>query len=317
MCIAILSKKDLLVPHKHLKECWDHNDDGAGFMYAENGKLIIKKGLMTFDKFMEAYEPHEAKACVLHFRITTHGNTDEENTHPFQVGNDLGFVHNGIISNVETKSNKDLSDTNHFNRQYLKELYKQDKNFIYKDIYASLISNFINNSKLIFLNNRGESRIINESYGKWDKGIWYSNTSYQPRQVVTHTPRTNIPAHHTPVHTVFKQGTDVYVKHPRLKGRGTIQYFTGNNMVGVLMKGDTMVSVLPMQCLDTWREPTSLKIHTLNPNDYVTFKSWTNMNPGIVLSVNNHSCVVQWLDDRLEPKGRPLQINANSLSLWD
>lgn len=316
MCIALLSKKDLLVPHKHLEECWNHNDDGAGFMYAERGKLTIKKGFMTFDKFMEAYEPHEAKACVLHFRITTHGKTDEENTHPFQVGSSLGFVHNGIISNVNTDSNKDLSDTNHFNKQYLKELYKQDKNFIYKSIYSSLISKFIGGSKLIFLNNEGQSNIINESYGKWDGGIWYSNTSYQPRPAPV--PRnTTVPNHHTPVHTVFKQGTDVYVNHPRLKGRGTIQYFSGNNMVGVLMKGDTMVSLLPMQCLDTWRDPTNLKVHNYKPNDYVMLKQYPDMAPGIVRSTNNHTCWVQWLDDRLVPKGQAIQISANSLSLWE
>lgn len=318
MCIAILSKKDILVPHKHLEASWERNDDGAGFMYAEGGKLTIRKGFMTFDKFMEAYEPHEAKDCVLHFRIATHGKMDEDNTHPFEVGEELGFVHNGIINNVDTDSNKDLSDTNHFNTQYLQELYQQDKNFIFKPIYNKLIASFIGASKLIFLNNEGQSTLVNGSYGIWDNGIWYSNTSYQPRQVNPHPHRPQV-NRNTPVHTVFKQGTEVYVKHPRLRGRGTIQYFTGNNMVGVLMTGDKIPSLLPMQCLDVWREPRAM-LHQVNqykPNDYVMLKADTEMKLGIVRATNNHSCWVQWTDDRLIPIGQAVSIPASNLQYWD
>ena len=56
MCIAILKPEDKVLSKDTLEECWNSNPDGAGFMYAENGKLHIHKGLMSFSSFYRAYK---------------------------------------------------------------------------------------------------------------------------------------------------------------------------------------------------------------------------------------------------------------------
>lgn len=315
MCIAISKPKETLIPHTYLEQSWKNNDDGAGFMYAEQGKLHIQKGFLSFDHFMSKYTPHEEKPCVVHFRIATHGHINKDNTHPFQVSETLGFVHNGIISNVSCASDVSKNDTHHFNEQYLKKLYEQDKNFIYKDIYKNLIAKFIGSSKLIFLNNEGESTIINKSLGKEDNGVWYSNHSYKPS---TPTPLPNYqPIKNNsvaPPQNVFKQGSDVYVKHPRCKGRGIIQYFTGNTMVGVQMYGDTQVSLLPMQCLTPWINKFN------NPyklNDFVILKDSNDLLTGVVQGTSKNKVWVQWLNDYLLPEGKVIQLQASDLELWE
>jgi len=317
MCIAINKPENVLVPHNYLEQSFLHNDDGAGFMYAQDGQLHIEKGFMTFDSFMEAYTPHEEKPCVLHFRIKTHGDVNQDNTHPFQVGKNLGFVHNGIIGKVDCSSDKKKSDTQHFNTQYLNVLYRQDSRFIYKPVFKDLIGEFIGHSKLVFLNNKGQSTIVNEKLGKWDNGVWYSNTSYMPRAapVVSKPPQAALG---TPPQgsTVFAMGADVYVNHPRLRGRGTISYFTGNSMVGVLMAGDREVSLLPMQCLSL---PTAPQ-HTINPfevDDYVVRTTDVDMQMGIVTGTAMDDVWVQWLDDYNKPVGNLTVIKAQFLEQWD
>ena len=150
MCIIINKPENVLVPHKYLEESWKYNKDGAGFMYAEDNKLHIKKGFMQYESFMEEYTKHEDKPCTLHFRLTTHGDTNQDNTHPFRVGETLGFAHNGVISRVNCNDDRTLSDTNHFNTKYLQKIYATNPNFITDPVYQGLIEAFIGGSKLVW-----------------------------------------------------------------------------------------------------------------------------------------------------------------------
>lgn len=180
MCIAILKPADRVISEEILQACNEHNNDGAGFMYAENDQLHVQKGFFRFDDFMEAYKKHENKKCVLHFRIKTHGDLSEDNCHPFNVSDKLAFVHNGIIKIEET--NKKYSDTWHFNEKIVKPLYKDNQGFLKKVYVKELLSGFIGYSKLIFMDNKGRSTIVNADKGEWSNGVWYSNTSYHPRK---------------------------------------------------------------------------------------------------------------------------------------
>ena len=42
MCIAIYKPEGKIIPYNTLKECYDANPDGAGFMYAEDKVLHIQ-----------------------------------------------------------------------------------------------------------------------------------------------------------------------------------------------------------------------------------------------------------------------------------
>ena len=178
MCIIILNTKENL-SKELLNECWQSNSDGAGLMYAIDGKLNIFKELKNFNTFYEYYSTLRKEfkkiKIALHFRIATAGNIDILNIHPFNVNPNLAFMHNGII-NILLQKNSKISDTIAFNQKILKQL---PQNFLNNHALLELISRYIERSKLLFMNNHGKYWIINEHLGHWDKKQnWYSNYSY-------------------------------------------------------------------------------------------------------------------------------------------
>jgi glutamine amidotransferase len=179
MCIAIYKPINKHISKKALLRCYEANPDGAGFMYAEDKELYTHKGFFTFDEFYKAYKPHEKKQTLIHFRIKTHGKVDKENCHPFLINKGLGFIHNGII----TGYGDDIkSDTIKFNEAILKPLVAKWGNLaLFTNPVQELIETTIGYSKLVFLDRHGNHHIMNEDNGAWDKGIWYSNTSYKPK----------------------------------------------------------------------------------------------------------------------------------------
>lgn len=178
MCIAIYKPEGKVLSQTTLKECYDNNPDGAGFMYAEDKKLHIQKGFFSYDSFYKAYKQHENKQAVLHFRIKTHGKIDTTNCHPFAVNSSLAFVHNGVISGFGDANH---SDTIGFNHGVLQPLVNKWGNLaLFQDPIIDLIEGRIGYSKLIFLDRHGNHKIMNEGKGQWDDGVWYSNNSYKP-----------------------------------------------------------------------------------------------------------------------------------------
>ena len=177
MCIAIMKSENKKINKATLQRCYNANPDGAGFMYAKDKKLTVKKGYFTFKDFYKEYKPHEDKQVLLHFRIKTHGPIDKNNCHPFLVNSGLGFIHNGIISGY---GNNKKSDTIEFNESILQKIVaKHGNNSLFDDPMVELIENVIGYSKLVFLDRHGNYKIMNEDKGEWKNGIWYSNSSYK------------------------------------------------------------------------------------------------------------------------------------------
>ena len=245
---------------------------------------------MTFDEFYDAYKPHKDKAAAIHFRITTHGDTDAENTHPFQVGTNLAFIHNGIISRVDRKQDLTRSDTYHFNTKYLSQFYRRDSRFIFKDHFKDLIKEYIGHSKLVFLNNKGHHTIVNEQMGHWDEGVWYSNNSYKKWALPVKKAQATTPNRSG----VFTQGSRVIINHPRIHAKGTILHFTGGLQVGVLVDGDTQTSLFPMSCLSPYIE-MPIKFST---NDWVVRVGDKNEDAlGCVTGTSKDRVWVEWLNE--------------------
>lgn len=187
MCIISAKPENLILNTDVIYNMWHNNSDGAGFMYAENNKLFVQKGYMTFEEFLAAYEPHKDRSMVLHFRIRTHGLTDATMTHPFVVDKDLAFAHNGIISGLGDQTH---SDTWYFNEDIIKKLRARYSNFLSDDVICNLISSRIGASKLVFMDNTGKITIINENLGeKSSDGIWFSNGSWNREPVVVKYPQ--------------------------------------------------------------------------------------------------------------------------------
>lgn len=176
MCIAILNtKKAGRLPKTQIQNSWDNNDMGAGLLWSKDNKLNVFKSYV-YDEYLEKYneirDDHTIGNIVLHFRIATSGYNGEHNLHPFLLNDDLGFVHNGVITGL---GNKAFSDTYEFNDM----LKKFNHNFLACEMTKYFISEYIGYSKLIFLDSKDKYTIINEEKGKWIDGNWYSNDSYK------------------------------------------------------------------------------------------------------------------------------------------
>jgi len=183
MCIIVAKPAGKTVTKDVLATCFKHNSDGAGFMYSDAGQLHIEKGFFKFEEFYKAYEGHAEKDVVMHFRIRTHGATDAENCHPFQISKNLAFAHNGVIRNVASKAQKDKSDTFVFNEEYIKPFVQRYGKRILQDTsFQSIIEEYIGHSKLVFLDYKGKIRIYNENLGNEEDGVWFSNLSWKPRE---------------------------------------------------------------------------------------------------------------------------------------
>lgn len=200
MCIAIYKPENILIDKETLEECYRRNSDGAGYMFHKNDKLYVKKGFFSFKEFWNSYRRDKNKECVIHFRIKTHGQINKDNCHPYMVNDNFAFVHNGVISGY---SDTNKSDTWLFNEDVIQPFVSKWGNLgLFEDPVKKLIESRIGYSKLIFMDNKGNSKIFNEDKGVWDKGVWYSNTTYKKLAPI-------VPA--TPVST-YKSSTYVAYK---------------------------------------------------------------------------------------------------------
>lgn len=194
MCIIISKEKYGRLPsEEELKNSFMYNSDGAGFMYVENGKVVIDKGYMTYDAFLKHYKSllqkfdnFKDKSLVIHCRIGTSGKNIKENTHPYPISNevkklrsrhlheDIGVAHNGIIHGYGTKTG--LNDTQEFIGKYIYPVYKNWKEF-YKNVDFMAGLETITNSKLVFLTSDDELYYVGEFID--DKGLKFSNSTYK------------------------------------------------------------------------------------------------------------------------------------------
>jgi hypothetical protein len=187
MCIAIYKPEAKIIDKETLQRCYNTNPDGAGYMFHKNNQLYIKKGFFAFDDFWRSYKRDQKKECVIHFRIKTHGPINKDNCHPYMVNDKFAFVHNGIISGYNAA---DKSDTWLFNEDVIQPFVQKWGNLeLFQDPIKKLIENRIGYSKLIFMDNEGNTKIFNEDKGYWDEGVWYSNAGYKkPAPYIPPTP---------------------------------------------------------------------------------------------------------------------------------
>lgn len=197
MCIIAVKPAGVKMPAMEaIENCWYNNRDGAGLMYAVGGAVHIEKGFMSLKDFKATISRLEKEIdvvntpIVLHFRITTHGETSPGNCHPFPVTEklpllqmtkwktSLAVAHNGIIDIEPSK--KDISDTMEYIINQLAPLYQLKKDFYRQPAGKKLIYNFIK-SKMVFLDSAGRIETIGD-FIEVD-GVLYSNTSYKAKTI--------------------------------------------------------------------------------------------------------------------------------------
>lgn len=202
MCIIAIKSRGIDLPSEEvLQNMWKANKDGAGFMYPKNGAVHIKKGFMKYEDFREELNKLEAECglkdlpLIMHFRITTHGGTKPENTHPFPVTDSVGMLkklnstakigmaHNGII-NIYPREG--ISDTMEYDISQLAPLSRAMPTF-YKDAnIMKMISNAIGSSKMAFMDGQGKIYTIGSFVE--EGGMRYSNRSFETPKYTRHFP---------------------------------------------------------------------------------------------------------------------------------
>ena len=198
MCIIIAKDKIGRLPtEKELRNSFNFNGDGAGFMYVDNRKVIIDKGYMNVESFIkhykslcEKYNNFENKSLVIHCRIGTSGKNDKGNTHPYPITDDkralksrhlfnenIGIAHNGIISGYGTATG--LNDTQEYISKYLYPLYHHYRDF-YKNKDMLYQMKQATNSKFAILDKTDTIYYVGDFIE--DKGLWFSNNTYKSWQ---------------------------------------------------------------------------------------------------------------------------------------
>lgn len=152
-------------------------------MYTHDNVLEVVKGFFHFREFYKAFRCVERTFpktnIVIHFRIATSGLKNTPNCHPFVIDDTLAFAHNGIFTGLGSLKE---SDTVVFNKTVLQLL---PKGFLNIPRIKEALDLYIKTGfcKLAFLDAENNYTIINAQAGEWNNGIWFSNTSYENKQV--------------------------------------------------------------------------------------------------------------------------------------
>lgn len=185
MCILVYQPADKRISEAMLADFHDHNPDGFGLMFAEDGKLYTLKSVPEAGqseedhckKVIDLYNQHAiGRECLIHFRMRTHGDIDDANCHPYRVTDEVALMHNGVLSS-SNPVDKSKSDTWHFIEYVLRPVLDSQPDLISNPEWVDFMSGLIGTSnKFGIMNSQGKICIVNQDSGVWHDGLWLSNT---------------------------------------------------------------------------------------------------------------------------------------------
>lgn len=200
MCIIVKKDAGVAVDYAMLNNCFQHNSDGAGFMFVNDSKVEIHKGYMKWKHLKRALHKHnlDDKEVVFHFRISTGRDVTQGNCHPFALSDDFTLMqntncsvnaavcHNGVMMHYEHYDN--YSDTQHFIAEVLAPLTKYNVDLTDKNIVKLIAHAMGGTNKLAIMDAvKGVQLIGTFEKDEKYKGYLFSNTSYETRRF-TYTP---------------------------------------------------------------------------------------------------------------------------------
>ena len=194
MCIIAVSKKGVKQPSlEQLKNMFENNPDGAGFMYARDKKVYIHKGFMDWNDFKRTVKQMKftkEDAVVYHFRISTQAGVNPQMTHPFPLTNNrencekldlscpIGIAHNGIIHMTSDIKETRFSDTAIFITDYMTKLIRKRED-ITNDAVLTMIDHLTNSKWAIMDGFTGEIVTVGKFINQ--RGLLFSNDTFRQK----------------------------------------------------------------------------------------------------------------------------------------
>ncbi len=177
MCILIHHPINTVFNQEQLLDFYKKNSDGFGAIVKHGDTVEIIKSVGSFEEIESLYQEQVAgHESIIHFRMKTHGEIDIANCHPYEVIPGLWMAHNGILS-TGNHADPRMSDTWHYIQDFLKPVLEQDPSMIFNEGFQRMIAGHIGSSnKFGFMNQDGDTVIINEASGVSHQEVWYSNT---------------------------------------------------------------------------------------------------------------------------------------------
>lgn len=88
MCVIIYCPVGETIDREELMDAWTVNSDGAGYCYQKDGEVIMERGFMDRDEYIDEVQKYIGKYNIaLHFRITTSKQVNKLQTHPYCIEN--------------------------------------------------------------------------------------------------------------------------------------------------------------------------------------------------------------------------------------
>lgn len=202
MCILVVCEPNSTPSKSDLTAGACANPHGYGFAIHAGDKIISERSMSakkSIARFLELREQYPNGYAMWHARYATHGVKNEQNCHPFVVGDDerTYLAHNGVLDITIHKSDK-RSDTRVFAEDTLPKI--GGVSALDDDNVWIMVESWAKGSKIAILTCDPIAKhplyLINEKAGTWDnEGIWWSNQSHKRTALV---PPTSIYAYTKP-----------------------------------------------------------------------------------------------------------------------
>lgn len=170
MCVIIVKPAGVEMPSRDILDAAHcANRDGCGFV-----STFHHKKTLSYPVFLrELSQVKQTEACIIHFRLATHGSVKTANCHPFRR-DDVFFAHNGIL---DIRPTDDMTDSE---TAFARHIYPAIAKYGYDDDMKDyVISNIIGFSKFAMMRH-GDTEV--KMYGDFIKetdGCYYSNLRFK------------------------------------------------------------------------------------------------------------------------------------------
>lgn len=220
MCVILVQPSGTdPFPDDWLRQGFENNPDGAGYMYSADNQLWFVKPLHSAEKLVQRYQADHAKygaisAFAIHCRISTHGDDSRSNIHPHCPAAGVGLMHNGVLCPEFTPPfDSTQSDTAWFCSTVLAH---RPPEFLLGRKCRKWLGEIIGaRNKMVLMDAQGKFSIVNQDQWIRHGPYWASNTSYftaRPDPSIIAPPQPTAPSEILPAAYLEKADLDMFTE---------------------------------------------------------------------------------------------------------